>query len=71
MIHCYEEADWPEFECGCERLNVTSVGRVTEYSPDRLGTYVRLPDQYKEGYLAPVYAKATLKHDVSDRFLRR
>ena len=47
---------------------MTSVGRVTEYSPDRLGTYVRLPDQYKEGYLAPVYAKATLKHDVSHRF---
>ena len=56
-IHCYNEEDWPEFECGCRNINITSSGRSKEYHPDRLGEYILQPDKHKEGYLTPVYAK--------------
>jgi len=51
-----QEEVWPEFDCNCQRLNISSSARVQEYHPDRLGEYVRLSDKGKEGYLAPVYA---------------
>jgi len=56
FVHCYDEEVWPEFDCNCQRLNISSSARVQEYHPDRLGEYVRLSDKGKEGYLAPVYA---------------
>jgi len=56
-IEPYSEDLWPEFDCSCENLNITSSGRVLEYHPQRLGQYARLQDKTKEGYLAPVYAK--------------
>jgi len=73
-VECYDEEKWPEFGCGCDRVNVTSTGRVLEYHPDRLGEYTVLPGQAKEGYTAPVYAKTTVgppsylySHDVQGR----
>ena len=57
FIHCYNEEDWPEFECGCRNINITSSGRSKEYHPHRLGEYILLPDKQKEGYLTPVYTK--------------
>ena len=27
-VSCYDEEKWPEFDCGCNKLNVTSNGRV-------------------------------------------
>ena len=61
FIHCYNEEDWPEFECGCRNINITSGGRSKEYHPHRLGEYRVVEDShgkgYKEGYLTPVYAK--------------
>ena len=57
FIHCYNEEDWEEFECGCRNINITSTGRSKEYHPDRLGEYILLPDKQKEGYLTPVYTK--------------
>jgi len=59
FIHCYQEESWPEFECGCNNLRVSSEGRVDEYHPQRLGEYTKLTDMYKEGYLAPIYAKTS------------
>jgi len=56
FVHCYEEEEWPQFTCGCQRINISSSDRVQEYHPDRLGEYVLLEDMSKEGYLAPVYA---------------
>jgi hypothetical protein len=55
-LHPAQEEEWPEFECGCQRLNISSSARVLEYHPDRLGEYALLADKGKEGYLAPVYA---------------
>jgi len=73
-VECYDEKRWPEFSCRCNRLNVTSGGRVLEYHPDRLGEYVLMPGMSKEGYTAPVYAKATggppsylYSHDIKGR----
>lgn len=72
-IECYDEKRWPEFDCGCDKINVTSSGRVLEYSPDRLGEYVRLQGKAKEGYQAPVYAKSygapsyLYSHDILGR----
>lgn len=59
FVHCYNEKDWRQFECGCTNINITSTGRSREYHPDRLGEYRKLPDMYKEGYLTPVYEKIT------------
>jgi len=56
FVHCYDEKEWPEFTCGCQRINISSSARVQEYHPDRLGEYVLLEDMSKEGYLAPVFA---------------
>jgi len=58
FIECYNES-WPEFECGCNNLNITDDDRVKEYHPERLGVYTKLTDMYKEGYLAPVYGKVS------------
>jgi len=72
-VECFDEKKWPEFDCGCDKLNVTTTGRVLEYSPDRLGEYVRLPGMAKEGYRAPVYAKSSppvsylYSHDILGR----
>lgn len=59
FVHCYNEEDWEQYECGCNNINITSTGRSKEYHPDRLGEYTKLSDMYKEGYLAPVYAKVS------------
>merc|ERR1711899_681475 len=37
FVHCYNEKDWRQFECGCTNINITSTGRSREYHPDRLG----------------------------------
>ncbi|XP_023337753.1 uncharacterized protein LOC111708568 [Eurytemora carolleeae] len=73
-VSCYDEEKWPEFDCGCNKLNVTSNGRVLEYHPDRLGEYVRLEGKNKEGYLSPVYGKISTgspsylySHDIQGR----
>merc|ERR1712079_820858 len=42
FIHCYNEEDWQQFECGCNNINITSTGRSREYHPDRLGEYTKL-----------------------------
>jgi len=63
FIECYNKESWPEFDCSCDRFNITNIdkegedGRVAQYHPDSLGTYVKLTNMYKDGYLAPVYAK--------------
>lgn len=59
FVHCYNEKDWPQYECGCNNVNITSTGRSKEYHPDRLGEYTMLSDTHKDGYLAPVYAKVS------------
>jgi len=64
FIECYDEESWPEFDCTCNRFNITNEregneGRVKEYHPDRLGEYTKLTDMHKEGYLAPVYGKVS------------
>lgn len=73
-VECYDEEKWPEFNCGCDRINVTSLGRVLEYHPDRLGEYVQLQGKLKEGYMAPVYSKTSggspsfiYSHDIQGR----
>jgi len=71
-IECYDEARWPEYDCGCTKFNVTSTGRVAEYHPDRLGVYTKLEGKHKEGYLAPLYAKEDMSsylfaHDILGR----
>jgi len=75
-VKCYEPDDWPEFDCGCERINVTGTGRIMEYHPDTLGEYTRHPTNAKEGYLAPVFAKVSggtsapsylYSHDIKGR----
>jgi len=59
FIECYNEESWPEFDCGCNNINITDDDRVREYHPERLGVYTRLSDKHKEGYLTPVYGKVS------------
>jgi len=71
-VECYNKTKWPEYECGCDRINVTSTGRVVEYHPNRLGEYVKLEGKIKEGYLTPMYAKEDessylYSHDILGR----
>lgn len=57
LIKMYKKEDWPEFECGCSRLNINSTGRVLEYHLKTLGVYSVQQDKGKEGWLAPYYRK--------------
>lgn len=71
-VECYDEEKWPEYDCGCDKINVTSKGRVVEYHPNRLGLYEKLEGKAKEGYLAPLYGKEDgssylYSHDILGR----
>lgn len=66
-VDCYDEEEWPKFECRCEVLNISSTYRTAEYHKWTLGNYRRVDPESRQalGYLAPIYQKM----DEEDNFI--
>ena len=37
QVHCFQESRFPNFDCKCSKMNLTSSGMARKYHRDKLG----------------------------------